>query len=46
VYKTTVVVQENPISRKPFVLLVPEEEKRKGRMKPEVVGDSEHKCSC
>ncbi|MBU4478451.1 MAG: ABC transporter, partial [Candidatus Omnitrophica bacterium] len=29
VYKTTVVVQENPISRKPYVLIVPEEENKR-----------------
>ncbi|MCG2711150.1 MAG: ABC transporter ATP-binding protein [Candidatus Omnitrophica bacterium] len=29
VYKTTVVVQENPISRKPYVFIVPEKEKHK-----------------
>jgi iron complex transport system ATP-binding protein len=29
VYKTVVVVQKNPVSKKPYILLVSEEEKRK-----------------
>jgi len=33
VYKTVVVVEKNPISSKPYVLLISEEERRKGRAK-------------
>jgi iron complex transport system ATP-binding protein len=31
VYKTLVVVERNPLSQKPFVLIVPEEVKKKCR---------------
>ncbi|MDD5595306.1 MAG: ABC transporter ATP-binding protein, partial [Candidatus Omnitrophica bacterium] len=30
VYKTIVVVKENPISKKPYIILVPQEEKNRG----------------